>query len=536
MKLQVKNTATAPAYVPEFNSHPIGNMFLNSPHGQFTGAMVPNKLGKYDIAAGGTIASSFAGKVCRTSTTAGGGSILETTVIGGTIKTLADCNRANGKDVGDVTDYGYWQDEPGGGSCITCHNVHESLFDPDAEEPIRRECATCHIDDPASYPTATPIAEINHPKGAGTPLEHEATAPSHSCEVCHMPKATGDGFPVHLWRINADPGYSTFPSATEFGVGATATKKIANTAPDGAYAEAVWVDLDLSCGQCHGPAGDAHLFSKGSLASFAATMHTPGASLPVNCQDCHTRKVAHEAGHGTPPACLTCHSHATARPGVKPSVANACITCHASAGPAHTFTADQLAPYAAAVHAGGKFPKCAGCHTAYKKEWVNHPNDPVRGTPNCKDCHTYVKASEIPTAAKACNHCHGGSAGPGAAKPGVPFINAADLASVAAHIHQDRPPIASMKVVVTDRKPDVSGKQVYIGDAVQVNDTSTRGTGTLSAIKVKWGDGAVEMIAPGGSAIHVYGAKGVVTITLVAIDSDGLKSSVSKEIKVIKTP
>jgi hypothetical protein len=349
-----------------------------------------------------------------------------------------------------------------------------------------------------------------------------------------MPRATSDGFPVHLWRINADPGYGTFPTAAEFGVGATATKKIANTAPDGAYADAVWVDLDLSCGQCHGPAGDAHLWTKSSIAFFASSMHTPGADIPTDCEDCHTRTVAHEEGPGTPPKCVTCHSHATARPGVKPTVKDACISCHASSGPAHTFTAEQLAPYAAAIHAGGAFPTCANCHKAYKMQWNNHPNDPARGTPSCKDCHAFVKAGETPSAAQACNHCHGGSDGAGAVKPGVPFISAAELASVAANIHQDRAAKASMQVIVTDRKPDVSGKQVYIGDLVQVNDTSTSGTGALTTIKVKWGDGTVSTIAPGGTATHVYSATGAVTIRLVAIDSDGLKSSVSKQITVVK--
>jgi len=543
VKLQVKNTATAPAYVPEFNSHPIGNMFLNSPHGQFTGSMLPNKLGKYDLVSGGTVASSFVGKLCRSSTTAGGGNILETTATGGKIASLADCNVANGKPVGDVTEYGYWQDEPGGGSCITCHNVHESLFDPDAEEPIRRECTTCHVDDPASYPTARQIADINHPGGTGTPLENAATEPAQSCEICHMPKATDGGFPMHIWRINADASYSTFPTATEFGIGATATKKIANTAPDGAYTDAVWVDVDLTCGQCHGPAGSAHLISKGSIAFYAGAMHTRGSGIPsTTCEDCHTKTVAHEEGPGTPPKCLTCHG--TTRPGVRPTVTAACITCHSSDFAAHTFTADQLAPYAAAIHAGGAFPTCATCHTGYKMKWVNHPNNPSRGTPSCKDCHTFnrpfnkqvqpLKAGERPTVAAACNHCHGGSDGPNAVKPGVNYIAAAELANVAKHIHQDRAPKASMKLVVTDRKPDVSGKQVYIGDTVQVNDTSTKGTGTLSKIKVKWGDGTVSMIAPGESATHVYSAKGSVTIILVAIDADGLKSSVTRQITVIK--
>ena len=91
-----------------------------------------------------------------------------------------------------------------------------------------------------------------------------------------------------------------------------------------------------------------------------------------------------------------------------------------------------------------------------------------------------------------------------------------------------------MKLVATDRKPAVSGKQVFVGDTVQVNDTSTSGTGTLTTIKVRWGDGTVSTIAPGGSATHVYSATGTVTIKLVASDSDGLKSNVTKQITVVQ--
>lgn len=531
--IPVKNTATAPEYVPEFSGHVLGNSFLNSPHAKFTGTIVPNALGKYDMVAGSTFASTFMGKVCRSSTSVGGGSVLETTATGGTIKTLEDCNRANGKPVGDTTNYGYWQDE-NGGSCSTCHDVHQSVVPAvGAHEPIRRECATCHVDDPASYPTATPIGGINHPGGAGTPLEYEATAPSHACEVCHMPKATDSGFPMHLWRINADPGYSTFPTAAEFGIGATATKKNANTSPDSGYASAVWVDLDLTCGQCHGPSGSAHLISKGSIAYFAGAMHAQGGGIPsTTCSDCHAKTLAHETAPGTPSQCSTCHG--TTRPGVKPTVAAACITCHAPSGPAHTFTEAQIAPYAAAIHAGGSFPaNCGECHTAFKMKSLNHPNNPTAGTPSCKDCHG--KGGQIPTVSAACNSCHGGSAGPKAAKPGVPYLTAADLAKVAANIHRDSAPKASMQVVATDRKPDVAGKQVYVGDIVQVNDTSVAGTNNLTKIKVKWGDGTVTVIAPGGSATHAYSATGSMTIKLVAIDAGGLTSSVSKQI-VVKAP
>ena len=77
--IPVKNAATTPgAYVPEFNGHVIGGSFLNSPHARYTGGLVPNSRGKYDLAPNGIYSSAFVGKLCRSSTSAGGGSILET--------------------------------------------------------------------------------------------------------------------------------------------------------------------------------------------------------------------------------------------------------------------------------------------------------------------------------------------------------------------------------------------------------------------------------------------------------------------------
>jgi hypothetical protein len=107
-----------------------------------------------------------------------------------------------------------------------------------------------------------------------------------------MPEINGS-LPVHLWRINPSASYSMFPTAAEFGIGATATKKIANTAPDGTYANAVWVDVDYACGQCHGggtsassPAVDSAdrrvkglpYYNKATLAAFAEGIHTPDIS------------------------------------------------------------------------------------------------------------------------------------------------------------------------------------------------------------------------------------------------------------------
>ena len=326
--IKVKNTNTVissanpKGYLPEWNGHIIGDSFLNSPHGKFSGTIVPNSLGKYDIATG-TYASAFKGFVCRSSTTAGGGSMLETGLKGGAeveIKSLADCNKANGfgtELAPDTTAYGYWQQEDQG-SCSTCHDVHKSMFVA-GEEGLRRECETCHVDnvlvDPKGY-SAAGVPQVNmgtiaHPKTANTPFD--ANLYASACESCHMPKATSGGMPMHIWRINSSAAYSTFPTKAEFygGVcsGNTGTNPSAAqvssagcTAQGGTwtanakktigvadasvtdYAGAVSVDVDAACGQCHGgSAGPGALragvnlyINKANLAEFAAGIHEGG--------------------------------------------------------------------------------------------------------------------------------------------------------------------------------------------------------------------------------------------------------------------
>jgi len=299
----------------EFNGHVLGNMFLNSPHARYTGSMMPNALGKYDLAtgicsvnpaqnttvalcttAGGTWTnasynSTFKGMICRTSATLGGGSILATVWKGGApelIKTKEDCNLANAQP---AATNGYWQAESQG-NCTTCHDVHQSLFDPTAEEPIRRECTTCH-EDAAAAASGIPqveLAAIRHPFGLGTPLENMGTKPAEACEICHMPKPTAEGFPMHLWRVNVDPAYDTFPTTAQFNGTGVPKDRRARTAteatPAGAYAKAVWVDVDLACGQCHGGSlgsgattHGAPYYDKAYLAYWAEGIHSAASTL-----------------------------------------------------------------------------------------------------------------------------------------------------------------------------------------------------------------------------------------------------------------
>jgi len=170
-----------------FVSHPHGNMFLNSPHGKFTGTFSQIGTGSFNYAMTGLYKSFF--------------------------QTEAEANNI-------------------GNGCTGCHDVHESVVPETSPFPaIHEECTECHAKD---------LNLVQHPKLTGTPLENMATDPVEACEICHMPGGQ------HLFRVKADPAYTTFPNTAM-----TATVN-ANTSPDGNFNEAVWVDMDHSCGQCHG--------------------------------------------------------------------------------------------------------------------------------------------------------------------------------------------------------------------------------------------------------------------------------------------
>ena len=188
-----------------FPSHPHGNMFLNSPHGQFTG-----NFNQISTATFGNGYFSF----------------------------FQNLGEASGT----------------GNACTGCHNVHRSTVDEAGVEKAVEECTTCHNKN---------LAVIKHSKGSGTPLENFATDPASACETCHMPGG------VHMFRINVDPSYSTFPPA------ALTAVTNANTAPDGSFTNAVWVDLNGACGQCHG--GGTQQAST-TLTAAASTAALPVAS------------------------------------------------------------------------------------------------------------------------------------------------------------------------------------------------------------------------------------------------------------------
>jgi hypothetical protein len=251
---------------------------------------------------------------------------------------------------------GFWvkdgETSPGGtpadtaqGNCMTCHDVHWALADDSPEaEPLRRECTTCHSNPGASASGAPQIdlTTINHLGGVGTPLENMETHPYESCEICHMPRSSETGSPMHLWRISTDSAYRTMGTTQ------------ANTSPDGAYTQAAWVDLDHACGQCHGGSGAAlpgvPYFTTAQLAPVAKGMHAstgtnyivtfttapdPGNSLAVDVE------AAVDCGGACPPLTYDWDWGDG--------------TAHGSANPdAHTYAASGTYVVTLVVESGGK--------------------------------------------------------------------------------------------------------------------------------------------------------------------------------------
>ena len=154
----------------------------------------------------------------------------------------------------------------------------------------------------AGDPLAIDLTQINHPVGVGTPLGTTSGDPSqasNACVICHMPRpdngdyagngGTSEVFKLHYFRINTNVNYSTFPAYTSntsgtIGYNNNGVLQEANTAYDGSSfpgANAVWVDLDLACGQCHG-GGATQNFTTGTISANTATLVVPTNSAASN--------------------------------------------------------------------------------------------------------------------------------------------------------------------------------------------------------------------------------------------------------------
>jgi len=451
-----------------FVSHPHGNMFLNSPHGKFTGTFSQIATGKFNYAMTGEYKSFF----------------------------QIDGESANT-----------------GNGCTGCHDVHKSVVEeafepaPGQEGAIKEECTSCH---------AKSLATILHPKGTGTPLEEMDFEPAEACVSCHMP----DG--MHMFRINASASYSTFPS------GALTGTVNANTAPDGTFTNAVWVDLDHACGQCHG-GGTAQITSTGDIASGSKVL-TVGST---------TGFVAGEKIRVTGAGALGYDDEGLGRGDfdsyivsvVAPSTINlagaasltvtgAGVVQNGTKNGAGYMTKAQLATYARNIH--------------NDKPYVSFSTK--LGSPNTLTVNVDATASSCSGSAANCD-AYDWSWGDGTTDgSGVSTSHTyatAGSKTITLTVEQYGVNGASATRTVNtyafDSAPTVGGSCTFSPDSwsADVTDASTDDNG-IKQVTVNWGDGSVlsnDTTAPFGAFTHVYLYPGTYTITHKAIDTIGQQSS-----------
>jgi hypothetical protein len=375
----------------EFVGFPIGNQFLNSPHGKFIGSAASQ------IGSPNAYNSSF-----RSGTT-------NAYCSDPNFSTLATCTAGSGSWAGTCSSPAYLVAgtcTTNGGSwtvaatvnvnagCINCHDVHVGAVDPDAMDPNNTlnniknsgSCSNCH--------GTVFSGVISHPSGPNTPLDGNLSSVKGrdlACVTCHMGPDLN-----HLVRINTDAGYST----------ATPGNSFANTYDDNGYTPAVGLDIDLACGQCHGGSGAAKAgiqpMSKDELALAAVGMHDDSV---INCLSCHNASSTPSINQGVD------HHVGT------------CTDCH-SASARHSGTPQYNLTDAS----------CASCH-AQSLAKMNYHVPGSSGIPgSCTTCHI-EPGTQIDLDA-SCGACHGGS---GDAQPGIPPFTVDQLVVKARDIHNIKP-------------------------------------------------------------------------------------------------
>ena len=306
------------------------NQFFNSPHGRFSGTAGANNQGTRGV--WGTYVYTTPGGIKTTIQTQTANEDQDQVWQPGAYSSLFK-NSVSG-DANQGRNYG---------CAMACHDPHITTVDAVNTQPMQISCngyvntATgagigsngfggpspstvvslgaiapvavynCHqstntlVNNPAGAvtsagdPLGIDLTQINHPVGVGTPLgttSGSASQESDACVICHMPRpdngdyqgngGTDEVMKLHLFRINTNVNYSTFPAYTDntngiIGYNNSGVLQQANTAYDGSPFpgnNAVWVDIDLACGQCHG-GGAKQNYTTGTISAGTATLVVP---------------------------------------------------------------------------------------------------------------------------------------------------------------------------------------------------------------------------------------------------------------------
>ncbi len=245
----VSNAANQWVYKP-YVDHEAGQSFLNSPHARFSGTLIQNSQHSSDLSI--TISGTYGSQFSESAT---------------------DLTKNLG--------------------CTGCHDPHQTTVAAVNAKPIVTTCNQCHT------LSKTIMSTINHPMGPGTPFPSGASSDiPGACVTCHMQAALGRAN-THLFRINPDANYYTFPTPNQlYTQNITSLAVAPEFSPmDGTtFNSAAWLDVDLACGQCHVgndgvtneygltlPPGmpGAHAFTRSQLAYWASVMHAPDPGAPT---------------------------------------------------------------------------------------------------------------------------------------------------------------------------------------------------------------------------------------------------------------
>jgi len=499
-----------------FAHHPDGPEFLNSPHAKFTGTFGAIGCPPYAINGYGSSITPYAPGAPTECTP--GTMNLDGSTSSAYASTFA---RAAKVDLTGISD-------TAAGSCVTCHDIHKPLNPNTAgmNEGSTRECTECHANPSATVTPQVVLSVIRHPAGAGTPLENAAADPTSACEICHQPPGV-----KHLWRISTDPNYAMYGDYTYAypvnGSSAAAAAKnvnLSHTAADGTYSNAMWIDLDNACGQCHGGGvSETDLTTTGSITAggsggfinpltvanatgFASGKEVEIAGAGVGGADFKTiiAKVSGNTVYLTYPAVT--------------SVSNAAVTVigNPTANGAAYMTRAQLAAYAAGIH--NDAPTIT---FGYKLGNPNTLTVNASAQAACSggDCNVYDWNWGDGTP-------HG--SGAGASHTYVAGGTYSITLGVGRNVIQGTS-TKSVSVYAPDSAPTVGGACGIDANTwiATVTDTSTDDNG-VRQVTVNWGDGSMlssDSTAPFGPFTRTYANAGTYTITHKAIDTIGQSRS-----------
>jgi hypothetical protein len=388
-----------------------------------------------------------------------------------------------------------------GNGCTGCHNVHKST-DPVANPAggSVKECTECH---------AKNLAFINHPSGVGTPLEK----PAEACASCHMPAGE------HFFRINVDKNYTTFPMPA-----AIAANTDANTSPDGAFTKAVWVDLDASCGQCHG-GGSVNVKTTGTVATASAVLTVASSSGFVPNEKIRiTGAGAYYYNSGAAHHDLDTYVKSVDSPtqitlaGAAPfGVTNAAVVQNAVSNNASWFSRTTLQGYATGIHND----KPTALFTAsYGANGSTVVTDASAST---------CSGSNANCAAYDWNFGDGSAHGSGVSATHTYVTPGAYTITLSVTQYGFQPGVATrvFNAYATVNRPVAAGT-CSVNYTTWIASCSNTTSGTMQVASINWGDGSVVSNVTGlgsGPFTHTYLLPNNATIKLAVVDPSGQSAS-----------